>query len=400
MSAAAMAYDVVICGAGSAGIAAAVQAANCGMKTALIERLNFPGGKATAAEVRTLCGFYYSGRKKAEFLHRGFPKAFAEKIMQAGGTKPLSFDRDLHFIPYNPLHFKIIAEQFLKESGVDIYYHSWPLAVRTNTAGKIESLNILNKDRKLEFQAKYVIDCSGESMVAALMDLPQLKDKAYQSATQVFTLGNIALPDDALLNMIVNKSIAKAVSTGALPESFDRLSVIPGTFKQDSASFKFLIAEKTLDKNNIHSQFEMMARERVVEVVKFLKGNVDGFSKVEISSIASELGIRTGRRLAGKYQLTRNDVLQSKRFADAVARSSWPIEKWGVEKRVSMTYPESGDFYEIPLRSLQSAYCENLLAAGRGICADEDAIASARVIGTCMATGTAAGAFVAEKIKT
>lgn len=40
-------YDVVVCGAGVAGFAAAVQSARLGARTALLERYGMPGGVLT-----------------------------------------------------------------------------------------------------------------------------------------------------------------------------------------------------------------------------------------------------------------------------------------------------------------------------------------------------------------
>ena len=40
-------YDILICGAGSAGFCAAVAAARMGMKTALVEKYHTPGGILT-----------------------------------------------------------------------------------------------------------------------------------------------------------------------------------------------------------------------------------------------------------------------------------------------------------------------------------------------------------------
>ena len=56
-----------------------------------------------------------------------------------------------------------------------------------------------------------------------------------------------------------------------------------------------------------------------------------------------------------------------------------------------MTYLPLDDYYEIPAGALQSKDFENLFFAGRGIAAENKAIASARVIGTCLGTGFAAG---------
>ena len=105
--------------------------------------------------------------------------------------------------------------------------------------------------------------------------------------------------------------------------------------------------------------------------------------------------------MVGRYELTRDDVLSGRKFDDAVARASWPIELWQ-EGHLGATYEylEDGQTYDIPLRCLQARDVDNLFMAGRCMSATHDALGSARVIGTCLATGEAAGkaaAGVAER---
>ena len=50
-------YDVIVCGAGCAGFCAAVAAARCGAKVALVERYNTPGGILTVLGNNTINQF-------------------------------------------------------------------------------------------------------------------------------------------------------------------------------------------------------------------------------------------------------------------------------------------------------------------------------------------------------
>jgi len=61
-----------------------------------------------------------------------------------------------------------------------------------------------------------------------------------------------------------------------------------------------------------------------------------------------------------------------------------------------LRYLQAGKHYEIPARSLRAARVENLFMAGKTISADVDAIASARVMGCCLATGAAAAKLAAQ----
>ena len=87
------------------------------------------------------------------------------------------------------------------------------------------------------------------------------------------------------------------------------------------------------------------------------------------------------------------------KFPDAVARGAWPIEQWSADGVVRFKYLPSGTPYDIPATALRAARVDNLFMGGKTISADVDAIASARVMGCCLATGAAAGNLAADWLK-
>ena len=108
--------DVVVLGGGAAGIAAAVAAARKGSKTVLIERNAYLGGKATAAEVGTVCGLYkFSKTENSEYIVKGFAKEFADALQKASGTKPSHSKEGLHYLSYDMEAFKNISLNLLKD---------------------------------------------------------------------------------------------------------------------------------------------------------------------------------------------------------------------------------------------------------------------------------------------
>ena len=98
----------------------------------------------------------------------------------------------------------------------------------------------------------------------------------------------------------------------------------------------------------------------------------------------------------GQYLLTGADVLAGRKFPDAMAACAWPVEQWDEAGAARFRYLDAGVQYQIPARSLRAAKFENLFMAGKTISADVDAIASARVMGCCLATGEAAGKLAAD----
>jgi hypothetical protein len=134
----------------------------------------------------------------------------------------------------------------------------------------------------------------------------------------------------------------------------------------------------------------------VLAVTEHLK-TLPAFARAFLSHVAPQVGVRETRRVIGRYQLTRDDVLSGRKFEDAVARASWPIELWEEGRLGAMyEYLEDGQTYDIPLRSLHARDVDNLFVAGRCMSATHEALGSARVIGTCLAAGEAVGRAAAR----
>ena len=139
--------------------------------------------------------------------------------------------------------------------------------------------------------------------------------------------------------------------------------------------------------------------DQVAPVIAFLRAHVSGFEKCETRLAEFAPAQRAGRMVLGQYVLTGADVLAGRKFPDAVARGAWPIEQWSAGGVARFKYLPAGAQYEIPARSLRAARVENLFMAGKTISADVDAIASARVMGCCLATGAAAGNLAAAYLE-
>jgi hypothetical protein len=101
-------------------------------------------------------------------------------------------------------------------------------------------------------------------------------------------------------------------------------------------------------------------------------------------------GIRQTRWIAGRHQLTVDEVRNGTKFDDAIARTAWPIELHNkVEGYIWEPFDKDHVHY-VPLGSLISPDADNLVAAGRCIDGDAAALSSVRVMGPCIAMGAAA----------
>jgi hypothetical protein len=143
---------------------------------------------------------------------------------------------------------------------------------------------------------------------------------------------------------------------------------------------------------------ERAGRRRARAVEDFLVRRVPGFERAFVSHAAPQVGVRESRRFVGRERLERDDVLGARKRSDGVARAAWPIELWeagGDGPRYE--YLPDDDWYDVPRGCLEHATCANLIGAGRCMSATHEAMGSARVIGTCLAAGEAAGRLATER---
>jgi hypothetical protein len=140
---------------------------------------------------------------------------------------------------------------------------------------------------------------------------------------------------------------------------------------------------------------EMEGRRQVQEYHRFLRSLVQGFERSVLVATSPAIGVRESRRVMGDYRLTREDVLDARRFDDEIALCGAPIEDHAAGSDTKWKYVPQSGVYGIPYRSLLPAGVEGMLVAGRCFSATHDAHASARSMATCMAMGQAAGTAAA-----
>src|SRR5690606_1080378 len=102
-------------------------------------------------------------------------------------------------------------------------------------------------------------------------------------------------------------------------------------------------------------------------------------------------GVRESRRWKGRYVLTGEEILRGERHDDDIALASWPLEFRESHRGPKLRYPDGDRAAGIPRRCLLPVDWEGRFVGGRCISCDHDAQASVRVMGTCFATGEAAG---------
>jgi hypothetical protein len=134
---------------------------------------------------------------------------------------------------------------------------------------------------------------------------------------------------------------------------------------------------------------EMEGRLQARSYARFLCGNLPGFEHAYLVETGTQVGIRQTRSTVGKGRLTNEDVLKAVRRPRAASFSAWPIENHAAgELKIVFL---NDDTYDIPFETLIPKAGPNLLAAGRCMSADHEALASARVTAQCFGMGYAVG---------
>ena len=366
--------DIAVVGAGAAGIAAAVCAARAGAKAVLLDQRSAAGGTGGFSGLTTLCGLYDDA---GNCLNDGFAREFAEALVERRAPSrpvddlnpaeavlgaPLKMGR-VWVLQYQPERFREVAEDLISTNPNLRAQWNTPLTNVVVEAGRISRLNGLSVGA--------VIDCTGTAEVARAIGAECLAtDETTQAAAIIFPLGNV---------------------TRELKTAAEMAQVLLPLAR---AGFPPLNLQPSLEAGTLTAKFTGTA-EQVGPLIEFLRARVNGFENCTTPVTEFVPARRAGRMIVGRYVLTGEDVLAGRKFPDAVARGAWPIEQWSADGVARFKYLPAGEHYEIPSRSLRAARVENLFMAGKTISADVDAIASARVMGCCLATGAAAGNLAA-----
>lgn len=351
--------DIVVVGAGAAGIAAAICAARAGAKTVLMDQRPTAGGIGGFSGLTTLCGLFDD---EGNHLNDGFTREFSEALAE---TAPVKMGK-VFVLRYRQEKFLSLADRLISSTPGLRALWNVPLTSVEVESGRVMRIN--------DLEVRAVIDCTGTAEIARLIGAETLAtDENTQSPAVVFALTKVTRP------------------LGSPGEMAQVLLPVA------RAGFPSLNLQSNLKSGELTAKFSGPP-EQVPRLISFLRSNVRGFEGCETTASEFKSTPRAGRMVVGEYVLSGSDVLTGQKFPDAVAKCAWPVEQWDAKGVARFRYLPAGTHYEIPARSLRAARVENLFMAGKTISADVDAIASARVMGCCLATGAAAGVLAAKSV--
>lgn len=386
-------YDVIVCGGGPAGFAAAVTAARRGAKTQLIETNGCLGGIWTAG----LMTYIIDYRNKDGVLR---------ELMNTLDRRGARGERSTYDIE----KMKFVLEEMCLDAGVDVRLHTRVAAAVTNL-GRLETILTESKSGREAWGAEWFVDCTGDGDVAALAgcgyDLGREENGEVQPMSMVAMLTGLDAADMAPFTGLGEKPGLERKRR--LLEAFRHAGVEPSygrpTLFQLYDDLYLLMANheyqvSALDADAV-SAATIRGRREINQLTDALKASGGVWRNLKLVATSEHIGVRESRRIHGRYRISVNDIKEGKRHPDAVCRCAFGVDVHSTNPASSKELGDEGvsvKEYDIPLRALTAKDVDGLLMAGRCISGDFYAHASYRVTGDAVAMGEAAGACAASSI--
>jgi hypothetical protein len=371
--------DVLVVGAGSAGIAAALAAARRGADTWLVERSGFLGGLATVGLINLLLTMDDGG---GTAVVSGLCQEFVDRVDARGEARfppPPEWDSEdpkvveqwrrwgliwgaapeavRYSVAFDPEVFIDVAYETLTEAGVKLRLHSWFASVGLSD-GAVGAVIVESKRGREAIRPRVVIDATGDGdvLVSAGADHEQVTIPPYLW----FRVGGV---EDAASASGVGRAWFRTTGTGRVLVPWG-----PSPDRVDPCDPDDMTRAEVRCRSAAHDEYERLRR----DVPEFARAWLDDYARM--------LGITESRRLVGSYVLRKEDG--DVRFGDSIAQTGHWTRRHVV--------------FDVPYRCLVSPAVSNLLVAGRCISTTRYVHQATKEIPAAMATGEAAGAAAAR----
>ncbi len=435
-------YDLIVVGAGSGGIGAAITAARKGLNVLLIEKSAMLGGTAVLAGVSVwemgtggtglpfeiyqrlknipkAIGIYSIGRHclwPGEQEKQPFPGGESVIDPQCSyldtlrryGARSMREDEAFvrthwHGVPFEPMHYARIVEEMLLETGHCTIYKNTRVIEVIAQAGRVKCLKLAEGTI---ITANAVIDATGDAAIARLIgagtllgqepkshfnepDAPLKKSNHLNGATLIYRVTPRSTPSVDLLPIPIN---GKCWWSDQFPvASFTNFPC--GDLHINMLPTMSGVEVMEMGPEQAYSE----CLRRVFAHWHNIQTHYKEFQRYQIQWIAPQLGLRETWRIFGEYVLTENDLLaglSGQTHNDIITIADHAMDTHG-QSTGRAGCGELREPYGIPFRCLVPKGIKNLLVACRAASFSSLASSSARLSRTMMQLGQAAGTAVA-----
>ena len=329
--------DVLVCGGGPAGLAAARPPRAAGHAPPLLERYGFLGGMASAGLVNPVYGFFARdrqivtgiGQELVDLLaaipggtagHQSRHDCVARRAT-SGECVPGRDETDCpvatvaSVCPIDAEAVKLAGLRLLDSAGVETHLHTQ--VVDALLAGnRVTGVVTWGKSGFAALRARYIVDATGDADVAALAGVPfhsgSDEDGASKPPSLMFRIGGVKLSKDRIRAAWPEREARGAGGSGCLLMALPRAGEYTVNSPTGITGFD---ATRTADL----SAAQAVATRQAFRKLELLRLHVAGCEEARLVAIAPQLGLRDSRRILGDYLLTAEDVLECRHFDDGIA---------------------------------------------------------------------------------
>lgn len=405
--------DVLVVGAGPAGVAAAVSAARTGASVVLVEQNNFLGGTLTIG-LPILTYHDSTGRQ----VIRGFAQDLVDRLARIEGTLGHLYRPKRQFgATVTPVESEAVKRALLdmvEDAGVTFVLSTVFDQPLVDDEGHARGAIFLNKGGRLTIEAAAVIDATGDADVAASIGASHINSSARGiNQPGTLMLRAVGVDTDQVVADL-NTEVIEGVRLGEQVASVAAIQGYLGDFgtpderaavlQDDSRAIWFTSLRRGIVDINISrvtgidptsigglTDANVRANRQLYQLVEFMKRRVPSLKGMSVASTFGMMGIRESRHIVGEYTLNGDDLATGLMRDDTVAFGAYAFDVHAADGSTITLDPVSESAYGIPLATLIPKNKDGILVAGRAISADSRAFSSLRVMATCMAMGQAAG---------
>ncbi len=412
--------EVLVVGAGPAGLSAALAARRAGADVILLERFGCFGGAITTVGMETLAWYRYEGTIESE----GIGVEMERRAAAMGGTVKW---------PYNDSEcldadfFKVVADHLVRESGIRPILHCMAVdVIFEEGTNRLKGLITESKSGRQVVLAQRIIDCTGDADIAHLAGASYRKtpkDKML-GMTTVFNASGVdkqrfldyteARPatyadwsrtwqqqttgkEEALRSPYLDKEFDEARALGVIPQDSTNLggswSSLTEAGEANNLNLVHMYGFDPTDVMDL-TRAEMQGRSEALQALMALKAVVPGFEKAKLRNFSMTIGVRDSRKIIGRHNLTGDEVRNQAKFADSIGIFPEFIDGYAV-----LILPSTGRYFEVPYGCMVPLEVDNLLVAGRCVAGDMVSHAAMRNMMACTVTGQGAGVAAAVSIR-
>ncbi len=386
--------DVMVCGAGPAGVGAAIRAGRAGVRTRLVDVHGCLGGVWTAG----LLSLVLDANKP-----HGLIPEIVERLQRRQAHTPR---RGPNFL-YDPEQMKLVLEEMCTEANVAIQYHTRVVAAKVNDSRRLEAVITESKSGRQGWRAKVFIDCTGDGDLGALAGCEYQIGRDEDGATQPMSLmAIVAGPDPAecqqfhdLTAVDRKEALFAEFKRGGHHPSYEAATLFHIRERLYALMINHEYGVNPVDAQAV-TDATIRARREVDHAVQALRSLGGIWSDLQLVASAAHIGVREGRRLCGRATVTAEDLATGRMRPDSVCRAKFGMDVHSPDPNFSKSFDRRQRQkvlpYDIPYGALVAAGVDGLMMAGRCISGDFLAHSSYRVTGNAVTLGEAAGVAAAH----